>query len=723
MLVGSGHQLLNGTSPVTVGMDEATAAIVLSAAAPWLFAGSQEEEVPQEEQEHAEEEEEEEKEEDELESQGQHVNSRGEWRLEERPWNQNRARNREAQDYESDIVVVTTKDNAPGSQSPLGKASNDGAAIQSPGTAASRRLGDIAYMEGSEAGASDGDGDYNDAGARLPSSAARGGACSGAIALGGGGADAATGTSTAQVRSVHLLHQLALDAQRSGQASVDTEADLRVSSSLNRMPFTRPLRGVNGRPRPRSVQTVNRIEEAQRSGIRSSPSKVGKPDRQRSWDDSYYCVSQRRIPAYDSLIDDHCPLMGSPNRLRHLIKTRELHDQYLYIVRSRFEKHRRLFGRDGRFGEHLRPVRPPSPEDENDPSRVPQYLGMRMSELEATSQSGTPRPWVKVAIGGDDEPPPATSALPPRVPPSLACSPDWCTSALHDECLRNPEIPIDPFSTDDVSVHDHSTVSSHDLGQRFEHLRGRIQMLWYKLQIPVAVRDAIEHGPFATVTPGSLYQLEMHLKELIAYHLRTRSIITDWLERETLLETIKHAHALGVNDGRLEKLMGDLRRLEDVSKALLSACGAWSRRFGPMAVDVTKVQHLSLGGALPRAIFVWAGRDMAERIQSDSHALSRGDSHLAGVNGVVARPGSRRQASQDERKHRQSVVSGSGAAAVSARRRPCPLVASALMAQRYGPTDVLHQGPPPPWYSQQVAEAGIKAIRRGVMCGGGEKRL
>eukprot|EP00435_Cladocopium_sp_Y103_P036565 s1049_g9.t1 len=48
----------------------------------------------------------------------------------------------------------------------------------------------------------------------------------------------------------------------------------------------------------------------------------------------------------------------------------------------------------------------------------------------------------------------------------------------------------------------------------------------------------------------------------------------------------------------------------------------------------------------------------------------------------------------------------------------CSLAAATVAAQNFKVADVLFEGPAPSWYRPTVARAGIKALKRGLPCGG-----
>jgi len=200
-------------------------------------------------------------------------------------------------------------------------------------------------------------------------------------------------------------------------------------------------------------------------------------------------------------------------------------------------------------------------------------------------------------------------------------------------------------------------------------------------------------------------------------------LISDWLTRETLLESIRCAVALGVNDARLGRLQNDLAKLDRLGSKLVSAIGAWTRQFAHLAFDTTKdgsgMPDPGRGGAAgPHASFVWAGRDCIERIQADAHALSHAELH------VVGEASASRATDADIEEGAwlsnwsflpapQSARAGSGSSVGPILPSPCPLITATVSTKQFKVNDVLHEGPSPPWYSHRIARSGVQAMRRG----------
>lgn len=315
---------------------------------------------------------------------------------------------------------------------------------------------------------------------------------------------------------------------------------------------------------------------------------------------------------------------------------------------------------------------------------------------------------------------------------SRTCSPEWHDSALHRDCLRD----LDSGHLDDRMGGLDVGAAGEVLPVRWERMRGRIETLWNELQVAIMVREEMRAGPFASITPDSVYRLEMHLHELLEFRIETKRIVFEWLRREAVLDAVKRAHALALNDARLGELREDLSELDRLSVSIVRMCGAWSRRFGHLAVDVTKLT-VSLGdGPTPHAAFLWAGRDVVERVQTETEALCAGRPFIgdfAGggekeAGGNCGNPGESvgGLGSWLEKGGRAPLMPETGAlsASQSPSSRPlAPLVSSVITHQRFKVSDVLHDGPSPPWYHPRIARAGIKAMRRGVPCGGRDKRL
>jgi len=229
--------------------------------------------------------------------------------------------------------------------------------------------------------------------------------------------------------------------------------------------------------------------------------------------------------------------------------------------------------------------------------------------------------------------------------------------------------------------------------------------------VPFTVCEAIHQGPLASVTAGGVHQLEMHQQGLLEFRAHTKRIIRDCLERDEVLHAVQHAHALGVNDNRLHILREDLVTLDRLGTGIVQSIGTWSRHFGHLAVDVDKSVVCRDNGLSPRAVFIWIGRDMVERIQTESEALSTGNPYAAG------------ESSRNFQAYGSSLQTLPSTHNFAQKVSPSPLVSLAMASQKFKVSDVLHAGPPPTWYDPQIAKAGIAAIRRGIPCGGGDKRV
>jgi len=407
--------------------------------------------------------------------------------------------------------------------------------------------------------------------------------------------------------------------------------------------------------------------------------------------------------------------LSTPSRLQHLIQTRGLSDEYMHVVRSRFEQHRNSMRTLGGTGERL--------------VHVPGLRAHSTPHASLTQRSGTAKSFPVVDGEGTTnkaamlQRPKDAQALPAEASlfkAALACSPDWCNSSLHMDCQ---ELASKRVSQMEILSEDDFGPSGEDLASQWQRTYRRIEALWHKCQVPPSVRNAMCMGPFAQVTPDGLYHLQIHLADLINYHSQTSELINDWLTRETLLESIRCAVALGVNDARLGRLQNDLAKLDRLGSKLVSAIGAWSRQFAHVAVDTTRdgrgMPELGRGGAAgPQASFVWAGRDCIERIQADAHALSRAELHIVGETLASRASGAESEegvwlSNWSFLPAPQSARAGSGSSVSPTLPSPCPLVTATVATKQFKVNDVLHEGPSPPWYSQRIARSGVQAMRRG----------
>lgn len=428
------------------------------------------------------------------------------------------------------------------------------------------------------------------------------------------------------------------------------------------------------------------------------------------WDTSFYSMHQRRIPTYDALIDENCPVLSSPERLRHIIETRELPDAYLHIVRARFEQHRKYFDKEGRLGQRARPEHVVIPEPEEYPERLVERL---VSGFEADGvETEVKAPGFSLKLLCREA---SKSRRGPRLSHHIVCCPEWQGSTLHEEIIDGEDSSVR------IDVSEVEATEQGTLAPSWKKLEGEIKLLWHRLQIPLDLRSAMDDGPMTSVTPESLYHLQAHLDDMQKYESSTRKLIKNWLRREKLLESVCNSHALGVNDQRLAKLKADVQRLDRLSCSLVNDIGTWSRKFSELIVDPSRDPMAPPNSSKPRPIFVWAGRDAIERIQSDAERLIRGDLSVCHRDDSKAPQGSEEQSVSQRFKDWGFASSSQKSKALLL--PTCSLAAATVAAQNFKVADVLFEGPAPSWYRPTVARAGIKALKRGLPCGGGDKRL
>jgi hypothetical protein len=307
--------------------------------------------------------------------------------------------------------------------------------------------------------------------------------------------------------------------------------------------------------------------------------------------------------------------------------------------------------------------------------------------------------------------------------PSLASSTEWHDSLLYYQCLKEQKGDIVDGLPSLTSPDDDVGSANEELPIRWERLRSRIEVLWRELLIPLDIRSEICDGPFMAMTADSVYRLEMHQTELLEFRHATRRIINECLEHDRILEAVHHSHALGVNDSRLSSLREYLVVLDRLGTSLVRAIGVWSRRFGHLVVDISKLSVPRSGIPKPRAVFVWKGHDMVERIQTVSDALSAGSPQLL-ADAMTEQDSQTRDVLMNAgaKVHGQRGAAGMKAKDKKAASATSPLVSLAMVSQKFSVNDVLHEGPPPTWYRPRIAKAGIAAIKRGTPCGGGDKR-
>jgi hypothetical protein len=247
-------------------------------------------------------------------------------------------------------------------------------------------------------------------------------------------------------------------------------------------------------------------------------------------------------------------------------------------------------------------------------------------------------------------------------------------------------------------------IRGEDVAARWRRVHMRIQHLWGETGIPASVRQAIKNGPMSEVTPGSIFELERHLQELLSFDASTRFIICDWIDRENTLEAIKHAHALCINDARLDELKVNLQTLDKKSTELLRSIDQWTCNFSHFIVDVARIGSTTELSTDP--LFIWRGKNAAEQIREDVAALARGEPHLAGGVGPVDHEIVKDVDSLPQLSQSALTDMFRGGAA------PPPIVLEAMKTQKYAIHDVLFDGAPPTWYQPRVARVGLAALHR-----------
>mmetsp|Transcript_32368 Transcript_32368/g.58803 ORF Transcript_32368/g.58803 Transcript_32368/m.58803 type:complete len:966 (-) Transcript_32368:90-2987(-) len=579
-------------------------------------------------------------------------------------------------------------------------------------------------------------------------------------------ADSHPNATDLQVRSVHLLDQLGRGQDRNtpvvGGALFGTTGLVpkppstphsrprtttpwsqsrksRLGKAAGTSMASRPTT-VGSRPRTgtESMYSQTRPNTVDHPNIKSSDAEQRQRDQsppKPDWDTSFYTMHERRIPRYDALLDENCPMMSSPQRLRHLIDTRELSDAHLHIVRARFEQHRARFDAGGSLGDQSRPV--------------PQGARKKDADVLAAEKEHPDRLVERMVAGFPNHAPPPLSPEHLAAPASpsgrrrrfkatstMLCSPDWHRSLLHEDLQE------------EVKAREDGNLGTGQGGlvPSWQKLEDQISLAWHRLQIPLDVRKSIIEGPLTKVTPDSVFRLQAHWQELQSYEKETKNLIKDWLQRDRLLQSICGTHTLGINDVRIETLKSDVKKLDTLSTSLVRNIGGWCRRFPNLIVDISRDPSAPAKAEKPRAIFQWNGRDGIERIQSDSEALARGDlsimdapptsppeaSTTEGAEGGGSLDGGHTWSQRLNDWGFAQAPSGKASNAVKAQNvskaqalqlQASGLAASTVAAQHFAVSDVLFEGPAPSWYRAKVAKAGIKALKRGTLCGGGDKRI
>lgn len=477
----------------------------------------------------------------------------------------------------------------------------------------------------------------------VPSSADR--SQSGSAAVG------CSGASDLQLRSTVLMHEL-------------HDPSLRIHHLSNLDALHAPWQSLNRadpQGRRRTADTVQRSALAKK--VHLPPSARPRTCEGPGWQDNL-ALRDQHIPGYDSLFDEGCPAACNPTRLRQIIQTRDLPAEYLHIVRSRFERRR--------SGQRRR-------RRHQSPRSTFQRFDRERPDLVKAWDTASSMPG---------------SAL-------ITCSTEWCRSALHNECLLTGRAKGTALQQEATDV---KRIRGEDLVTRWSSVCERIEHNWGETRIPANVRQVIKDGPMSEVTPGSIFELERHLEELLSFSASTRFIICDWIDREKTLEAIKRAHALCVNDARLDELKLNLQSFDDQSTELTRSIDQWTCNFSHFIVDVARI-----GGKTELSIdplFIWSGKNAVDQIREEVAALARGEPHLAGSVG----PADHHEIVKDLDSLPQ--LSQSTLTDMFRCGKAPPIVLEAMKAHKYSMHDALFDGSPPTWYQPRVARVGLAALQR-----------
>eukprot|EP00746_Dinoflagellata_sp_MGD_P147828 gnl/MRDRNA2_/MRDRNA2_80142_c0_seq1.p1 gnl/MRDRNA2_/MRDRNA2_80142_c0~~gnl/MRDRNA2_/MRDRNA2_80142_c0_seq1.p1 ORF type:complete len:928 (-),score=196.47 gnl/MRDRNA2_/MRDRNA2_80142_c0_seq1:126-2525(-) len=511
--------------------------------------------------------------------------------------------------------------------------------------------------------------------------------------------------SGAQLKSVRLLREL---KNHYGECKVPSHdlAATRLASSGGQGDVYDPLGGIVPATSPPIIQKP-------KAPPTTSPRRNRlKPKAPQEWNDGFTAKAEQRIPVYDSLMDGHCTHLSRPEKLQHILKARNLPNQYLHVVRARFEQYRSHHRPNDAVGRR-RPV-PPGPLTDPSANLIPSRLQERAENVQ---------PGLEVTI------PPNQRGSTTPIP--LLCSPEWYNSPLHLFCERcsesatsvNPstqmlsqdqnvtyDSPENHGEGGDHQMGDHhageagsqmcsqsssvnskekmrelldapyqdllqmirnSTHAPGDLATCWMKARQHLENLWQELQVAEPVQQQMRSQFCSYCSPETYFSVLRHCRELVEYRAATLDIIADVALRERLLEAASNTHALCLSDPRLDDLDAGLSQLNEMGTQVVRGICEWGQRFGHLFFNQEKVQrlgHKKWQDVGP--VFIWAGRDYLEKVYSDGLAL--------------------------EQQYNGASV----------------LVKGMLSNRQMTVNSALHDGPPPLWYNEKVAQAGIKMMAR-----------
>lgn len=216
-----------------------------------------------------------------------------------------------------------------------------------------------------------------------------------------------------------------------------------------------------------------------------------------------------------------------------------------------------------------------------------------------------------------------------------------------------------------------SNIIPGDLATCWMKARQHLENLWQELQVAEPVQQEMRSRFCSYCSPETYFSVLSHCRELVEYRTTTLEIISDVALRERLVEAAANTHALCLSDPRLDDLHAGLLQLNEMGTQIVRAICNWGRRFAHLFFNLDKAHKL--GSKKEQDIgpvFIWAGRDYLEKVYSDGVGLE------------------------------QQYTGGS------------VLVKGMLAHRNFAVNDALHDGPPPMWYNEKVAQAGVKMMGR-----------
>eukprot|EP00741_Cyanophora_paradoxa_P002338 tig00000600_g2268.t1 len=393
-----------------------------------------------------------------------------------------------------------------------------------------------------------------------------------------------------------------------GAGPVPTAAEAAAAGVPPRRSPPAPAAGRLGRLLPRALagRSPGDKQDTARSGLGRSANRrlreaLRTAERERGFHGGTTPVWERRIPAYDAVLDPHCTWVERPAFWSAVRGAQVLSP----------EQQRALLRRVARGA--------------GSPIAAARQLEQMAAALRAAVDDGTPAPTRTPARAPPRGPAPARPRLPPLplrlggpagpgpLPPFRDPSPPSRLRGARPASASALAAGPARAAVDELGPIDPATAAGGPACEAAcEAAKARLEQLWAELYYPMGERARVRGALFGASNPSVLAALRSQLDDALAYRSLVVEVLRQIRAREALLEEIEDEGA-GLDEARI----GQLLRL---SRAALAAIAAWRDAFWW------------------NKVFMFRGVDYAAKVEGDLQFLRDQGVDVAGAGAGGAPP-------------------------------------------------------------------------------------